>query len=139
MYVVDVLRHTLGPIHTPPPLSAWPVAKTSEEIASLKYTHLMKICLATTRCIKIDIKAMRFLRDDGSGLVDGDGGGRRRGGAGGTRKRGMAAHLDGNAYRRKTRLEGESVCVKREYRIVEQERNEGRKEDWICWIDVGDR
>lgn len=52
MYVVDVLRHTLGPIHTrnpPPPLSAWPVAKTSEEIASLKYTQVMKICLATTQ------------------------------------------------------------------------------------------
>lgn len=107
--VVDVLRHTLGPIQTrnpPPPLSAWPVAKTSEEIASLEYTHLIKICLATTHWTTLDIKAMRIFRDDGSGLVDDDGGGRRRGGAGGTRKRGMAAHLDGNAYRVKTRVEG---------------------------------
>lgn len=57
---------------------------------------------------------MRIFRDDGSGLVDDDGGGRRRGGAGGTRKRGMAAHLDGNAYRRKAKFEGrESVYVER--------------------------
>lgn len=81
---------------------------------------------------------MRFFRHDGSGLVDGDGGGRRRGGAGGTRKRGMAAHL--MVTRTEENETGRRECVRR----IELERegiewrNEGRKEDWICWIDVGD-
>lgn len=77
---------------------------------------------------------MRFFRDDGSGLVDGDGGGRRRGGAGGTRKRGMAAHLDGNAYRRKRDWK-ERVCTwdRARKRVSKGEIREERRTGFVGW------